>query len=128
MRSPGESRATRAATWSLLSPLVEAGRRDLFRAAGFTEIPGAGYMKLFHGLPYFNPEYFRAFLRQIPGCPESIFDVLIFGEGDGIDFRNSADSFDISVPMADQSLTSIATAQAAALSLLSEQIARKLGR
>jgi uncharacterized lipoprotein YmbA len=48
--------------------------------------------------------------------------------GDGIDFRNSADSFDISVPMADQSLTSIATAQAAALSLLSEQIARKLGR
>jgi uncharacterized lipoprotein YmbA len=47
--------------------------------------------------------------------------------GDGIDFRNSADSFDISVPMTDQSLSNIATAQAAALSLLSEQIARKLG-
>lgn len=74
-------------TWSLLSPLVEAGRRDLFVAAGFDEISGPGYMKLFFGLPYFNPDYFRAFLRQIPGVPDTIFDVLIFGEGEGIDFR-----------------------------------------
>ncbi len=67
-------------SWSLLSPLVEAGRRDLFRAAGFAEIPAA-YMKLFYGLPYFNPDYFRRFLRQVPGAPETIFDALIFGEG-----------------------------------------------
>ncbi len=48
--------------------------------------------------------------------------------GDGIDFRNSTDSFDISVPMTDQTLPNIATAQSAALLLLSEQIARTLGR
>lgn len=58
-------------SWSLLSPLVEAGRRDLFRAAGFAEIPGPGYMRLFYGLPYFNPDYFRAFLRQVPGRPRT---------------------------------------------------------
>ncbi len=48
--------------------------------------------------------------------------------GDGTDFRNSAHSFDISVPMSDQSLPSIATAQSEALLRLSEQIARTLGR
>lgn len=48
--------------------------------------------------------------------------------GDGIDFRNSSDSFAISQPMADLSLGSIATAQAAALLTLSEDIARRLGR
>ena len=48
--------------------------------------------------------------------------------GDGIDFRNTANSFDISVPMSDQSLPSIAMAQATALLQLSEQIARTLGR
>jgi len=70
-------------TWSLLAPLVEAGRADLFRAAGLAEVPGPGYMRLFHGRPYFNPDYFRAFLRQIPGAPEGIFDALIFGEKAG---------------------------------------------
>jgi rifampicin phosphotransferase len=75
-------------TWSLLSPLVEAGRRDMFRAAGFDEIHGHDYMRLFFGLPYFNPDYFRRFLRQIPGAPENIFDVLIFGESEReIEFR-----------------------------------------
>jgi uncharacterized lipoprotein YmbA len=48
--------------------------------------------------------------------------------GDGIDFRNSTQSFDISVDMPDQSLSSIANAQAAALLDLSEEIARTLGR
>ena len=70
-----------ALTWSLLSPLVERGRSDLFRAAGFKEIEGAGYMRLFYGRPYFNPDYFRRWLRQVPGAPENIFDALIFGEG-----------------------------------------------
>ncbi len=51
-----------------------------------------------------------------------------FVGGDGIDFRNTADTFDISVPMPDQSLASIATAHSAALLSLSEQIARRLGR
>lgn len=66
-------------TWSLLAPLVESGRRDLFRFAGLDEIPGAGYLRLFAGRPYFNPGYFRDFLRQIPGVPEDVFDALIFG-------------------------------------------------
>ena len=48
--------------------------------------------------------------------------------GDGIDFRNSTDSFDINVAMPNQSLPSIATAQAAALLSLSEEIAQTLGR
>lgn len=66
-------------TWSLLAPLVESGRRDLFRLAGLDEIGGAGYLRLFAGRPYFNPSYFREFLRQIPGVPEDVFDALIFG-------------------------------------------------
>lgn len=75
-------------TWSLFAPLVEAGRRDLFRLGGLPELPGPGYMRLFYGLPYFNPDYFRAFLRQIPGVPDEIFDALIFGESAGaIAFR-----------------------------------------
>ncbi len=68
-------------TWSLLEPLVERGRADLFRAAGFAEVAGPGYMRLFFGRPYFNPDYFRKWLRQVPGAPENIFDALIFGEG-----------------------------------------------
>jgi pyruvate,water dikinase len=68
-------------TWSVLTPLVERGRADLFRAAGFREIEGAGYMRLIRGRPYFNPDYFRKWLRQVPGAPENIFDALIFGEG-----------------------------------------------
>ncbi|SFR42647.1 hypothetical protein SAMN04488005_1802 [Yoonia tamlensis] len=51
-----------------------------------------------------------------------------FVGGDGIDFRNSAHRFAISQPMPDQSLSSIATAQAAALLVLSEDIARTLAR
>ncbi|MCA8921360.1 MAG: hypothetical protein KDD82_06095, partial [Planctomycetes bacterium] len=75
-------------TWSLLEPLVEAGRRDLFRAAGFEELPGPGYMRLFGGLPYFNPEYFRRFLEQIPGMPQELFDELLFGTTSGsVSFR-----------------------------------------
>ncbi|MCO5167080.1 MAG: PEP-utilizing enzyme [Planctomycetes bacterium] len=70
-------------TWSLFAPLVEAGRRDLFRLGGLPELEGPGYMRLFYGLPYFNPDYFRAFLRLIPGAPEGIFDALIFGERAG---------------------------------------------
>lgn len=48
--------------------------------------------------------------------------------GDGIAYRNSAESFDFSVPMPDQSVGSIATAQSTALLRLAEDIARKLGR
>lgn len=48
--------------------------------------------------------------------------------GDGIEFPNSTDSFDISVAMPSQSLASIARAQAAALLSLSEKIAQTLGR
>ncbi|MEZ6188053.1 MAG: PEP/pyruvate-binding domain-containing protein [Planctomycetota bacterium] len=75
-------------TWSVLEPLVEAGRRDLFRAAGFSEVPGPGYMRLFGGLPYFNPDYFRRFLEQIPGMPQELFDELLFGTASGsVQFR-----------------------------------------
>lgn len=75
-------------TWSVLAPLVEEGRRGLFRLAGLPEVEGPGYMRLFQGRPYFNPDYFRAFLRLIPGLPETIFDALIFGESAGpIDLR-----------------------------------------
>jgi len=51
-----------------------------------------------------------------------------FVGGDGIDFPNSAHRFAISQPMVDQELSSIANAQAAALLVLSEDIARKLAR
>ena len=51
-----------------------------------------------------------------------------FVGGDGIAFRNSAQAFAIAVPMPDQSVGSIATAQASALRQLAEQIARRLGR
>jgi len=51
-----------------------------------------------------------------------------FVGGDGIDFRNTATDFDITVPMIDQSLASIATAQSAALVQLGEAIARQIGR
>jgi pyruvate,water dikinase len=71
-------------TWSLLAPLVESGRRALFAGAGFQEIDDHEYMRLFYGVPYFNPEYFRRFLAQIPGAPENIFDALIFGEGEQV--------------------------------------------
>ena len=51
-----------------------------------------------------------------------------FVGGDGIDFRNTSDRFEISIPMPDQSLQSITNAQSAALLNLSEQIAQRLGR
>lgn len=74
-------------TWSLFEPLVEQGRRHLFRLAGLPDIDGPGYMRLFYGVPYFNPDYFRAFLRLIPGAPDTIFDALIFGEASSIEFK-----------------------------------------
>lgn len=48
--------------------------------------------------------------------------------GDGIDFPNSTQPFAITKQMPDQSLPSIATAQAEALLTLSEEIARTLDR
>jgi uncharacterized lipoprotein YmbA len=51
-----------------------------------------------------------------------------FVGGDAIDFRNTTHTFDISEDMPDQSLSSVATAQAATLLSLSEQIARTLAR
>ena len=51
-----------------------------------------------------------------------------FVGGDGTPFRNSANDFSISTPMGDQSLSSIATAQANAVLELSEQISKTLGQ
>lgn len=51
-----------------------------------------------------------------------------FVGGDGIDFRNSARSFDIRQPMADQSIGSISAAQSATILALTEQIARSVAR
>ena len=51
-----------------------------------------------------------------------------FVGGDGIDFRNTALSFDIRQPMADQSIGAISAAQSASILTLTEQIARSLAR
>ncbi|WP_322894300.1 MULTISPECIES: PqiC family protein [unclassified Yoonia] len=51
-----------------------------------------------------------------------------FVGGDGIDFRNTARTFDIRQPMADQNLGSISAAQSAAILTLTEQIARSIAR
>lgn len=51
-----------------------------------------------------------------------------FVGGDGIDFRNTAQSFDIRQPMADQSIGSISAAQSATILTLTEQIARSVAR
>ena len=51
-----------------------------------------------------------------------------FVGGDGINFRNSTVPFDFALPMPDQSLSSIAIAQSAALVSLAEAIAARLGR
>jgi hypothetical protein len=51
-----------------------------------------------------------------------------FVGGDGIDFRNTSQTFDISQPLTDQSLASIAAAQSAAVLALTEAIAGTLGR
>ncbi len=51
-----------------------------------------------------------------------------FVASEGLRFRDSSHSFEITEPMADTSLESIAAAQSAALLELSEQIARTLGR
>lgn len=48
--------------------------------------------------------------------------------GDAISFRRITQTFDIEIQMADDSLQSVAAAQAEALLALSEQIARNLGR
>src|SRR5262249_14405674 len=68
-------------TWSLFAPLIEQGRSQMFRLAGLHDVEGPGYMRLFHGRPYFNVDWFRSVLRQVPGWPENVFDALIFGEG-----------------------------------------------
>lgn len=48
--------------------------------------------------------------------------------GDGIDFRNTSDTFAISVPLAGEGPGAVAVAQSQAILQLSESIARKLGR
>lgn len=48
--------------------------------------------------------------------------------GEGIDFPNASQPFDITTPLPDQNLANIAKAQAAALLSLSELIAQQLGR
>lgn len=67
-------------TWSLLPPLVERGRRALFRSLSLADVPGE-YLRLFHGRPYFNVIYFRDFLLDFPFLPAGVFDHLIFGGG-----------------------------------------------
>jgi uncharacterized lipoprotein YmbA len=51
-----------------------------------------------------------------------------FVGGDGIDFPNSARSFDVTQPLASEDLAAVALAQSAALLTLSEDIARTLAR
>lgn len=52
-----------------------------------------------------------------------------FVGGDGRDFRNSADTFDIAIPVGDVTVPgAIAVAQGEAIKQLAEQIARRLGR
>ncbi|MFN3664048.1 membrane integrity-associated transporter subunit PqiC [Yoonia sp.] len=51
-----------------------------------------------------------------------------FVGGDGVDFRDTARSFDIRQPMTDQSLGAISAAQSAAVLTLTEQIARAIAR
>ena len=48
--------------------------------------------------------------------------------GDGIDFRNSSHTFDIEVPLIDQSAGGVSAAHAEAVERLSEEIARRLAR
>jgi len=52
----------------------------------------------------------------------------VYIAGEGIDFPNASQQFDIAAPLVDQSLANIANAQAQALLSLSELIAQKLGR
>jgi len=69
-------------------------------------------------------------VERMLGSTNGSFD--LFGQfyvaGEGRRFRDSVNSFAITVAMPDPSLTGIADAQAAALLQLSEQIARTLGR
>lgn len=51
-----------------------------------------------------------------------------FVGGDGIDFRQSSDAFNIVIPLADAEPGTVATAQAQAILDLAEAIARRLGR
>ena len=48
--------------------------------------------------------------------------------GDGIDYPNSSDSFDYSVPITGEELGAVSLAQAKAILALSEEIAQKLAR
>lgn len=80
-----------------------------------------------------------------PGLPDVTIDIRVtemigrsdgayhlagtyFVGGDGIDFRNTSQAFDIAVPVADLNPGTLASAQAQAILQLSESIARKLGR
>lgn len=70
-------------TWSFFTRLIEQGRKRLVGSLGLPD-PGSGYLKLVHGRPYFNVDYFRRFLRTVPAAPQEAFDTLLFGEGDPV--------------------------------------------
>ncbi len=74
-------------TWSLFHPLIEQGRADLFAALDLHEPQVRRYLSLFYGRPYFNRMYFKEFIAQTPGVPLEVFDALIFGRGEVVDFR-----------------------------------------
>ncbi len=74
-------------TWSLFYPLIEQGRADLFAALNLKEPRVRRYLDLFYGRPYFNRLYFKEFIAQTPGVPLEVFDALIFGRGEQVDFR-----------------------------------------
>ncbi len=67
--------------------------------------------------------------RMITGA-DGVFDLegQYFIGGDGIDFPNSANTFAIQFPVTDPTPAGIANAQARAVLILSEQIARKIAR
>lgn len=69
-------------------------------------------------------------VERILGSIDGTFELngQFFVASEGAQFRDSAHTFEITEPMADVTLDSIAAAQSAALLKLSEQIARTLGR
>lgn len=69
-------------------------------------------------------------VERILGGSDGTFELngQFFVASEGVQYRDRAESFQITEVMADTSLDSIAAAQSAALLTLSEQIARTLGR
>ncbi|MHC4393598.1 MAG: PEP-utilizing enzyme, partial [Planctomycetota bacterium] len=73
-------------TYTFLRPLIDEGRSDVFGALRVGEVEGE-YMRVHKGRIYFNADYFRRFLEEVPGIPKELFDQLIFGQASrGLNF------------------------------------------